>query len=203
MITEKKSRRQFITASGSVLGASFMAINMPLILAACEQAQDNQQDEADYAHITAAQAVELSAIADQIVPEDETPGATQIGVVYFIDAAFGSFMASALPMLGEGLDDLNQKAQAIDAQVERFSKLTFTQQTQLLNGEETSQFFGMLQFLTTCGMFCLPSYGGNKDHAGWELLGFEHQHVWQPPFGYYDAAVYQSTEPKGEDHGDA
>jgi hypothetical protein len=22
---------------------------------------------------------------------------------------------------------------------------------------------------------------------GWKLLGFDHRHVWAPPFGYYDA----------------
>ena len=35
-------------------------------------------------------------------------------------------------------------------------------------------------------MFSLPEYGGNRDGVGWKLLGFEDQHVFQPPFGYYD-----------------
>jgi hypothetical protein len=200
MTAEKKTRREFLTSGTTVLGASFMAANMPFILAACEQAQDNQLAVADYANITAEQGIELSAIADQIFPEDESPGATQIGAVYFIDAAFGTFMASALPMLSDGLDDLNKKASAIDARADRFSKLSLEQQTHLLQGEEQSPFFGMLQFLTTAGVFCLPRYGGNKDYAGWELLGFDHQHAWQPPFGYYDAAIHQSANNKGDDH---
>ncbi len=35
-------------------------------------------------------------------------------------------------------------------------------------------------------MFALPSYGGNRDKAGWHLIGFDDRHFWQPPFGYYD-----------------
>jgi hypothetical protein len=40
--------------------------------------------------------------------------------------------------------------------------------------------------LTLFGMFSTPSYGGNRDGAGWKLLGFEDMHAFQPPFGYYD-----------------
>jgi hypothetical protein len=35
-------------------------------------------------------------------------------------------------------------------------------------------------------MFALPGYGGNRDAAGWKLIGFEDRHVFQPPFGHYD-----------------
>ncbi len=35
-------------------------------------------------------------------------------------------------------------------------------------------------------MFTAPTYGGNRDGLGWKLIGFEAQHVFQPPFGYYD-----------------
>lgn len=127
--TKTKSRREFLTSSGSVLGASMLALNMPLILTACERAQTQLQSGAAYENITLEQAVELGAIADQIIPEDETPGATQTGVVYFMDTAFGGFMAGALPMLTQGLDDLQKKARSADARVERFSELSFDQQT--------------------------------------------------------------------------
>lgn len=32
----------------------------------------------------------------------------------------------------------------------------------------------------------MPKYGGNRDGIGWKLLGFEIQHSFQPPFGFYD-----------------
>jgi hypothetical protein len=47
-------------------------------------------------------------------------------------------------------------------------------------------FFDSMRFLTVLGMFSTPAYGGNRNGAGWKLLGFEDQHIFQPPFGYYD-----------------
>jgi hypothetical protein len=35
-------------------------------------------------------------------------------------------------------------------------------------------------------MFCSPRYRGNYRETGWKLIGFEDQHVFTPPFGYYD-----------------
>jgi hypothetical protein len=32
-----------------------------------------------------------------------------------------------------------------------------------------------------------PSHGGNRDLAGWKLIGFEDRAAFEPPFGYYDA----------------
>ena len=51
-----------------------------------------------------------------------------------------------------------------------------------------------MRMLTLCGMFALPSWGGNRDEAGWKLLGFEDRHAWQPPFGFYDAEARELGE---------
>ena len=40
--------------------------------------------------------------------------------------------------------------------------------------------------LTIVGTLCAPQYGGNYENAGWKMMGFEAQHVFSPPFGYYD-----------------
>jgi gluconate 2-dehydrogenase gamma chain len=151
--------------------------------------------------MTPGEAVELGAVVDQIIPPDETPGATETGVVYFIDLALGGFMAGVAPTLRQGLEDLGQKAQSARAQGSRFSELSFEQQTAVLKEVEDSRFFGTLHFLTMLGMFCLPQYAGNRDNAGWDLLGFDHRHAWQPPFGYYDAAIRGQTMKEGDNHG--
>ena len=45
--------------------------------------------------------------------------------------------------------------------------------------------------MTVFGFFAMSSYGGNKDHIGWDLIGFKGHHgAWEYPFGYYDAAVH-------------
>ena len=51
---------------------------------------------------------------------------------------------------------------------------------------EQTPFFERMRLLTLVGMFAMPKYGGNRDGIGWKLLGFQDQHIFQPPFGYYD-----------------
>ncbi|MGH8442437.1 MAG: gluconate 2-dehydrogenase subunit 3 family protein, partial [Nevskiaceae bacterium] len=132
----------------------------------------------------------LAAIAAQIIPSDGSPGATEAGVVYFMDSALRTFMADRTDSILGGLSALNQKLAADQGQPEaRFSMLPPAEQVAVLKGEEKSPFFGAVYFMTIAGMFALPVYGGNKDYAGWKVLGFEHRHFWQPPFGFYDAQV--------------
>ena len=203
MTTRKRSRRDFLRLGSTVAGTSWIALNMPLILAASEKAQSNMADDVAFQNITTLQAAQLKSVVDQIIPADDTPSASEIGVVHFIDQALGGFMEAAAPMLTAGLVDLENRSVASLPESVGFSQLTFEQQTLILESIEDSEFFAALQFLTTCGMFCMPVYGGNRDHAGWDLLGFNHQHAWQPPFGHYDAAIHAETgaEEDSNEHG--
>jgi len=36
------------------------------------------------------------------------------------------------------------------------------------------------------GTLAASQYGGNFSGEGWKLIGFEDQHVFTAPFGYYD-----------------
>jgi hypothetical protein len=47
-------------------------------------------------------------------------------------------------------------------------------------------------------MFAMPVRGGNRDKAGWALIGFVDRHVWQPPFGYYDAVIDETVDGEGD-----
>ena len=175
------SRRQFLQ---SAAGAAWLATAWPAILAAAEQGKATRAAGAPFKHLAADEAADFAAIAAQIIPSgDGLPGADEAGVVYFIDAAFGGFMAGAAADLKQGLAGLNQAAGA------RFATLPAEAQLKVLKGAEATPLFGALRFLTIAGMFASPSYGGNRDHAGWKVLGFEHQMAWQPPFGHYDAAA--------------
>jgi hypothetical protein len=68
-----------------------------------------------------------------------------------------------------------------------FAGLTPAQQDELLHDVEQTPFFQAARFDTIVGAFALPTWGGNRDYAGWRLLGFEHQMRFEAPFGYYDA----------------
>lgn len=198
MLTEKKSRRDFLINGSSVFGASWMALNMPLLISAAQAAGETMATSAAFKSITASEAVVIASVVDLIIPKDESPSASEIGVVHFIDAALGGFLEDTGPVLRQGLADLETRARSFDSESKGFSHLPIAQQEQVLQSIEDTQFFGTLHFMTMCGMFCLPEYGGNRDHAGWELLGFDHRHAWQPPFGYYDAAVRGGVAEGGE-----
>ena len=182
---ELLTRRGFLTAAGS---AAWLAAGWPAILAAAEQAAAARDAGAAFETLAPDEAADLAAIAAQIFPTDALPGANEAGVVYFMDSALHTFMAGAKEPVLAGLQALNAKAAAVQPGA-RFAKLPVDEQTRLLQANEATPFFGTVRFLTVAGMFSLPVYGGNRGYAGWKLLGFEHRHFWQPPFGADDAGA--------------
>ncbi len=175
------SRRGFLFKSGRLLGAGWVSTNLPVLMAVAQTAC-SRRDDGTWVNISAGEAAGFGAIVDQIVPPDETAGATEAGVVNFLDAALEDFLDGMLPKLQEGLDDLDRRAGG------RFAELDFDQQTRLLEEIEETPFFQNMQFITFTGLLAMPDYGGNRDLAGWKLIGFDHRHAWQAPFGHYDAA---------------
>lgn len=200
MTTLWNSRRDFLKSGGSIVSASWLAINMPLIVSAGQTAAENKNAGAGFKNISVEESVELSAWVNHIIPPDETPGAVDIGVVYFIDVALGGFMSDEAPPLRQGLEEFQQKIKSTHPGINRFSELVFEQQTEMIRLVEDTPLFGLLHKMTLFGMFCLPGYAGNRDNAGWDLIGFDHRHAWQPPFGYYDAAVHGQTPSEGDEH---
>ena len=140
--------------------------------------------------LTAAQAGVVDALTARILPAvDGRPGAREAGVLYFIDRALSTFNAGQKKLYATGIADLNLRAARRWKGTAGFAALTGDQQDDILHAIEKTPFFQAAYFDTICGTFALPSRGGNRDHAGWRLLGLTHQPVFQPPFGYYDADV--------------
>lgn len=198
MTNTDKSRRDFLTKAGGLAGTSWLALNTPMLMAAAKSAGEQQAASAAWVNISAHEAITLAAVVDQIMPPDDLPGASEIGVVYFIDQALGSFMADAAGMLKEGLIELDVRAREAHKRSDGFEDLSFRKQTRVLEEIDATPFFGTLIFLTHLGMFAMPSWGGNRGQAGWDLLGFDNQHAWQPPFGYYDAQAAAEDKKHGE-----
>ena len=198
------SRRAFLQASGSVAGSAWLALYTPAVLAAAQAAAAARAAGAPFQHLSAAQSAGLEAVAARIIPADDTPGAREAGVVYFIDQALGGFMAEASGPLLQGMADLD--AAALEVGGMPFAALAQEAQDAMFREIEDSPFFALAHFLTVAGMFALPSYGGNRDYLGWKLIGFDHRHGWAPPFGHYDAEQAGSPPPragqaKGRGHG--
>lgn len=180
------SKRAFLRVSGGIAGGSLLAMQFPALLAIAEAAAAAHATGTAFVNLSPLEAAGLEAIAARILPTDDTPGAREAGVIHFIDQALSEFMAEAAGDLRVGLESLDARAMAKEEGIP-FAELAPHRQDELLQEIEDSPFFGLMHYLTVAGMFALPSYGGNRDHAGWKLLGFTHQHVWVPPFGYYDA----------------
>ncbi len=187
------SRRAFLMSSGQAMKGSCIALTFPMILSACSRAQQARIRGEDFKVLSEEQALEYDAISARIIPTDETPGAREAGVVYFIDNVISDRPEYEREDLNAGLPEL-QAAAVTSFDIPYFHLLSEEQQDQLLKEVEDSHFFMTIRFLTIAGMFALPEYGGNKDKMGWDLIGFEDRHAWAPPFGFYDADYAERGE---------
>lgn len=181
------SRRQFLSAVGNLASAGWIALNWPQIALAAEHADhDTAAPPTSLTALTAAEAAEVDAIANQIVPSGATPGARDARVIYFIDNALGSFFAGQLPAFRKGLAEFQSAYAARHGAGRPFSAAPAAQQTAWLKEVDKTPFFAAVRRLTVLGLIALPKYGGNHDNLGWKLIGVEDNHYWEPPFGYYD-----------------
>jgi gluconate 2-dehydrogenase gamma chain len=183
------NRRAFLRAAMAAgaawAAADFVQVEEALAWAAGQAASNG---EPVLRALSRAQADALGAAATRILPSvDGRPGAHEAGALYFIDRALATFNAGQKKLYLDGIAELNQRAAATAGAA--FAALTPAQQDAVLREVEQTPFFQSLRFDTIVGTFALPAWGGNRDFAGWHMLGFEHQPRFQAPFGYYDADI--------------
>jgi hypothetical protein len=103
-------------------------------------------------------------------------------------------MSSQLDGARAGLAAFNAALRDVHPDAGRFGDLSEDDQDAFLRSQESGEFFSLAWTMTVFGFFSMEKYGGNKDHAGWDLIGFDgHRGAWQYPFGYYDAEVHGET----------
>ena len=182
------SRRRFLKSSGALSGASLLRIGAPALIAITQAACSAKQESSAFVALDAAAAADFAAIAARIMPTTDTPGASEAGVIYFIDRALGAEMQHRHEALRAGLDDLNSRVAEQFSDQRRFSALDDATQDQLLTTIERGDFFSSVWDLTMIGFFAMSRYGGNKDNIAWKLIDFKGDHgAWEYPFGHYDA----------------
>lgn len=177
------SRRSFLRKSSKVFRQSCIVLTTPMILSACQKAG---KDPSNFKIFSMEEGAEFAAIASRIIPSDDSPGANEAGVVFFMDNVLNDGREPEYEILKEGLRSLQSVC------VERLGALNFygldaSQQDQLLEEIEGGEFFETLRYLTIAGMLSLPEYHGNKNNIGFQMLGFENRHAWGSPYGFYDA----------------
>jgi len=163
-------------------------LRWPAIEAAQQHAQRSGKSgqSASFEFFAPQDALEIEAVAAQIIPSDDAPGAREARVIYFIDRALMTFDVDKQLAYTQGLEDLQQKTLELFPVADGFSSRSSAQQIQLLTGIEHSGFFELVRLHTIMGYLSHPDYGGNHNQAGWKLIGYEDKMTYAPPFGYYD-----------------
>jgi gluconate 2-dehydrogenase gamma chain len=132
--------------------------------------------------LTEDEARTLAAACDQIIPPDQDPGASQAGVVTFIDRQLATRRKKDLPLWRSGIASLDATAQRTHGA--RFADLASDTQIAVLQGIQKGQgekgdwngvapaaFFRRLRDYTMMGFYGDPRHGGNKDRVSWTMLG--------------------------------
>lgn len=173
------SRRNFLLKSFSASSAAWLAANWPAEVAAAEKAQAM----GSFTYFNRAQAADIDAMAAQIYPTTDTPGAREAQVIYFIDTALVTFAQDKQDIYAKGLADLPSRTGG-----KAFASLPSDQQIAILTAMETTPFFKTVRDHTIMGMFAAPQHGGNFHKIGWQQIGFDDSLNFRAPFGAYDKA---------------
>ena len=187
------SRRHFLQSGGTLSGATLIRLQSPALIAITASACTAKRDSETLRVLGEREAADFSAISARLIPTTDTPGATEAGVVYFIDHAFADVMITQLDSARGGLATFNNRLAAAHPDSRSFADLDPAAQDAFLITQEDGDFFNFMRLMTIFGFFSMERHGGNRGHVGWDLIGFKgHQGAWQHPFGYYD------TEPSKE-----
>jgi gluconate 2-dehydrogenase gamma chain len=182
------SRRSLLHAIAATMATSALPCGWSEIAQAAHEVLVGAQVEggAKMSFLSAAEAADVEAVASQIIPTDDSPGAREAGVVSFIDRALATFLSQLSTDYRAQLAAFQAACRKRHPSAASFASLTSEQQVEYLKEIDETPFFNTTRLLTLLGMFSLPAYGGNRDGVGWKLMGFEDRHVFRPPFGYYD-----------------
>lgn len=181
------SRRSLLQAIAAIIASTATPLGWTEVAQAMD-AHTAQLPGADdkLAFFSASDASDVEAVAAQIIPTDDSPGAREAGAVYFVDRALSTFFSQLGDDYRSQLATFQAACRTQHPEAASFASLSSRQQLEYLKTIDQTPFFNTTRLLTLLGMFSLPSYGGNRGGVGWKLIGFEDAHVFHAPFGYYD-----------------
>ena len=168
------SRRDFLVGSAGL----WISVSLPRTRAAAAAASSDRPKTFSPDEWRA-----VEAISARIIPTDDLPGAREAGCVNFIDKALFGEDSGAAPAYHAALAELDRICQKrFDT---AFAALSADRQDWLLAQLETAEiedwreseatpdaFFATVRMHTILGFVLDPRHGGNRDHAGWRVMGF-------------------------------
>ena len=130
----------------------------------------------------------LIAMCEQIIPRDDTPGATEAGVIDYIDRQLAGPLSRHQRSYRAGLKSL--QAAAIALHKLPFEKLPFADQTALLAMIEKGatpkelwgelaqdSFFNLVLDHTRQGFYGSPRHGGNRGYTSYRMMGLAYPNI--------------------------
>jgi gluconate 2-dehydrogenase gamma chain len=141
-----------------------------------------------YRFFTLAEAAPLIAICEQIIPRDDAPGATDAGVIHYIDRQLCGPLARHQTTYRLGLEAVRKTCMQVYHTP--FEQLDFKQQTAALSLLEANkaprecwgdlsqaEFFNLVIEHTRQGFYGSPRHGGNRDYASYRMLGLAYPNL--------------------------
>src|SRR4051812_34954713 len=152
------SRRSLLQAIAAAIAAAAAPIGWAEAAAAMDQAHavSHKGGDAAISFLTAAEAADIEAVAAQIVPSDDSPGAREAGAVYFIDKALATFFSQLAAEYRAQLASFQKAYRQRYPAAGSFASLTSDQQIDYLKSIDQTPFFNTTRLLTLFGMFSLP-----------------------------------------------
>ena len=174
--------RRDVLKRGAVLGTM---VAMPFGTAAVGDAVASAGQAAAPSALPPSQSAILTAVFERLIPADKNgPGAEALGVTSYVQKGLQGGLAGGLsatmPLYQAGLPAVDAYAQS--AYGGSFVSLSAAQQDAVLRDMESGKatgfapdsatFFQVMREHAVEGMFSDPVYGGNKNSAGWILMGY-------------------------------
>jgi len=175
MTPKDLGRRAFVKAASTAVGGIILA-------PACAPAGGKWQ------FLTAAEAIVVDAIAEQIIPADQDAGARDADVVNFIDRQLIGPFEEHQESYRSGIAGVQQTSNAMfDAD---FETLDWARQTDVLRAlergdapgvawESTSSrsFFELIRDHTMQGFYGSPRHGGNRQFVSFQMIGLDYPRI--------------------------
>jgi gluconate 2-dehydrogenase gamma chain len=180
------TRREFVSSTAGLLGGGWLWLQLPAIASLSACARKAARANEPFVFFSDAEGAGMRALAARIIPSDATsPGAEEAGAAWFADGALAGPLSDLAGTVRAGLADLDARSRAAHGAV--FARLDPAVQDAVIGDIVPTPFFADARGLVIMGTFSDPSHGGNRNHAGFTLLGMEHASAYVPPFGWYDA----------------
>ena len=166
------NRRAFIKSAGLAFGSV-------LLFPSCLKHNNI------YRFFTPEEALCVIALCEQIIPKDQSPGATDAGVIFYIDRQLSGVFHYDQDTYRNGIRNLQnfskkQFGKAFESLVpDEQIKIMKTMESNQIgekdwSGGKASDFFNLILSHTMQGFYGSPIHGGNKNFMSFEMLHIDY-----------------------------